>query len=358
MRRFDESEWESATVQLTHALEERLRNPKSLWASKSIPRIFGEYAVFVIAKLLMGTFARIPRRPALLIGRCLADAVYWLDRRHRMIGMINLEIVFPRLSQKRKNILLRAAFQNFGLHFVELSRMRRLTRENLSELVSYDPTDGLQNYLDARAKSRGVIYPTAHFGMWELLPAAHALNGYPLRFVVRRLDNLFLEALLADIRRFSGNDLIEKRGAVRQALRDLNKGGSVGILIDQNTAPDDGIFTAFFGKPACTLTITTVLALRTGAALIPAFLRYDRKRDRHTIVFLPEIELTRTDDFEADVRCNTETWNHILERMIRRSPHLWMWTHRRWKTRPDGETTPIRYDFEYLRSLQMKRAEV
>jgi KDO2-lipid IV(A) lauroyltransferase len=265
----------------------------------------------------------------------LATGAYYLDFRHRHIARVNLTIAFPQLSQSARNRIARNSFQNTAMNLLEISRLPDLTPDNISSLVAYDSEFGLNNYRTACAKGKGILYLTGHFSAWELLPAAHALHGYPLSFVTRPLDNAFLDRYMRMLRESKGNRVITKKNSARPILKDLKSKGTAGILIDQNTSPQEGLFIDFFGLPAATTTGMAFLALHTEAPVLPGYLTPTRN-GRYTIKFLPPIEVLRTGDMQHDIEAVTRKFNVILEQIIREQPESWLWGHKRWKYQPSG----------------------
>jgi KDO2-lipid IV(A) lauroyltransferase len=134
-----------------------------------------------------------------------------------------------------------------------------------------------------------------------------------------------------------GNAPIPRRNAARDILQALRCNEAVGILFDQNTTSDEGVFVDFFGIPAATTPAIATFALRTGAAVVPAFLIWDHANKKHRLTFDSAIDLVETGDRAQDIVENTRRFNQILESYIRRYPDQWLWIHRRWKTRPDGD---------------------
>jgi KDO2-lipid IV(A) lauroyltransferase len=163
------------------------------------------------------------------------------------------------------------------------------------------------------------------------------LNGYPLRVLYRPLDNPSLDRLVNTYRTLSGNTLIDKRESAREILTALARNETVGILADQNTLADEGVFVDFFGIPASTTAGIAKIALRTGAAVVPAFCVWDSPSRRFRIVFDRLLELRVTGDTERDVREATQQMTSVIEKYVRAYPDQWLWIHRRWKTRPPGE---------------------
>jgi KDO2-lipid IV(A) lauroyltransferase len=221
------------------------------------------------------------------------------------------------------------------MNLLEISRLPCLTPANISSLVDYDALHGLENYRAAQSKGKGILYLTGHFSSWELLPTAHALHGYPLSFTTRPLDSILLERYLLKIRESKGNQVIGKKNSARPILKKLKSGGTVGILMDQNTSLQEGMFIDFFGIPAATTTSIALLALRTEASVLPGYLT-PLCHGHYRIKFLPPIDILRTGDMAHDLEANTRRLNEVLERIVREQPESWLWGHKRWKYQPPG----------------------
>jgi len=277
----------------------------------------------------------LPRPFGIQFIRFLATLIYYLDFAHRRVAAVNLKIAFPDLTDRERKRIALKSFQNTGMNLLEVSRLRFLGRDNIASLVEYDRAQGLNNYRMAHAKGKGILYLTGHFSSWELLPAAHALHGYPLSFITRPLDNVLLEQYLLKIRESKGNRVINKKNSARPILKNLTSGGATGILMDQNTSMQEGMFVDFFGIPAATTVSVALFALRTEAPVLPGFLT-PMRNGRYTIKFLPPIEVLRTGDMSRDLEINTRRFNEVLEAIVREQPDSWLWGHRRWKNQPPG----------------------
>jgi Kdo2-lipid IVA lauroyltransferase/acyltransferase len=293
------------------------------------------YLTYVLVRVSTWFLRILPRAFGTAIIKFLANVAYYLDSRHRHIARVNLAIAFPELPQSERDRIARSSFQNTGLNLLEISRLPDLTPGNIASVVNYDPEFGLNNYKAAAAKGKGILYLTGHFGAWELLPSAHALHGYPLSFVTRPLDNVFLDRYLLRLRESKGNRVIAKKNSARAILKSLKSNGAAGILIDQNTSPQEGMFVDFFGLPAATTTGMAFLALHTGSPVLPGYLT-PMRHGRYTIKFLPPIEVVQTGDIQQDLAVNTRKFNEVLEHIIREQPESWLWGHKRWKYQPPG----------------------
>jgi KDO2-lipid IV(A) lauroyltransferase len=219
-------------------------------------------------------------------------------------------------------------FRSIARLLVTFSQFRIMQQRTVHKWIRYD---GFENFKSAKDRGKGVLVATAHLGNWELSAFAHAYMFAPMNIVVRPLDNRRLDELVETRRALSGNRIIRKKEAAREILRALHGGEAVGILIDQNTTLDQGVFIEFFGMKACAGTAFVKFAHHTGAAVVPGFALWSEAEKRHVLRFYPEIEMT------GDVTTDTQRVHTQLESVIREYPEQWLWIHRRWKTRPPGE---------------------
>lgn len=166
---------------------------------------------------------------------------------------------------------------------------------------------------------------------------AHTLYGHPMHILVRPLDNPRLDRLVTRYRTLAGNRIIEKTSSPRRIFEALAANQAVGILADQNSSLEEGVFVDFFGIQACASAGLAKIALRTGAPVIPGFALWQPGERRYVLRFWPPIETIVTGDEEEDIQVNTQRMHSALERIVRQYPDQWLWIHRRWKTRPPGE---------------------
>jgi Kdo2-lipid IVA lauroyltransferase/acyltransferase len=276
----------------------------------------------------------LPRPVARAVGITLGLTVYAVHGRLRHVALRNLTLAFPEMSNAERRRLVRGEFISLGRQLAEVCLFPRYTRENVSRVVVYD---GFENFERAYARGKGVLYLTGHLGAWELSAFTHALNGHPLSIVMRSLDNPFIDALLQKYRTMHGNRTVDKDDFVRGLLAAMRAGEAVGILMDTNMTPPQGIFVDFFGIPACTASGLARIALRTDAAVVPVFTLWDAKLRKYRLRFDPALELIRSGDNEADIVANTAKFTSVIEGFIRRYPDQWLWVHRRWKARPPGD---------------------
>jgi len=290
-----------------------------------------EYAlVWVIVKAI----GILPRPWARLVGYILAGAVYHLHPRLRRVGLRNLEIALPELPLKERRRIVRGVFRSLGRLLAEFCLFPKYSRDMVSRVAVYE---GFENFDAAHRRGKGVLFLTAHLGAWEVGSFVHSVHGHPLRIVVRPLDNPHVNAMVERYRTLHGNQTFSKADFARGLLSAMKGGETVGLLMDQNMTPPQGVFVPFFGVQACTASGIARMALHTDAAVIPAFTIWDEVLRKYRVHFDPPLTLVRSDNAEADVVANTALFNNVLEQYVRKYPDQWLWVHRRWKTRPPGE---------------------
>jgi len=276
----------------------------------------------------------LPRRAALAAGRTAGRAAWLLDGEHRRVALDNLAAAYgdamPEIERRR---LARRVFSHFGAVAVDCMLMRWMQPRDLDRLVEYE---GVEHLRKAFLKGKGVFVFSGHFGNWEMVALMQGWLGYPMAMVTRPLDTPHLESLLFRGRSASGNDVIHKRRAVQGILKAIRNGWCVALVIDQDTRGADHVFVDFFGRPAATTPALAVLALKTGAPIVPVF-GVPIPGGKYKITYLPEVPvetIAAAGDRESDVRAITQACTRIIEEEVRRRPECWLWMHKRWKRRP------------------------
>ncbi len=289
---------------------------------------------FAFAWTLLKLMGILPRGLARQAGAALGAVAWLLLPKLRRTGQRNLELAFPEMSPADRTRTMRGLYRYLGWQLAEFCQMRRYTPENTKDLIRYE---GLDHYLAARESGRGVLIVTGHLGAWELSSFWHSLMGHPMSMVIRRIDNPRVDRVVNDLRCLHGNRVVHKDDFARGLLAAMRRGETVGILMDTNMTPPQGVFVPFFGVPACTASGLARVALRTGAAVLPGFLVWESTEQKYVLHFGPQIPLAVTGDDDRDILENTTSFTAAIEAFIRRYPDQWLWVHRRWKTRPAGE---------------------
>ncbi|HYA61584.1 MAG TPA: lysophospholipid acyltransferase family protein, partial [Candidatus Sulfotelmatobacter sp.] len=231
-----------------------------------------EWLQYAVAWTFVKTLGALPRP----LARRLAAAGAWLlllmRPKLRKTAEFNLRLAFPEWTEVQRHGVMKRMARNLGWMAAEFARFPTYTRENIEKVLVLD---GHENFMAGQSRGKGVLYLTGHIGAWELSSYAHALYGFPLHYMARPLDNKPLDAMVNRYRGLSGNKPIYKNESARQMLRVLKDAGTVGILADQNTMPDEGVFVDFFGTAACTTTGIARVALHTDAAVVPGYAYWD-----------------------------------------------------------------------------------
>ena len=292
---------------------------------RSIPVALGLAVLLPLGWLL----AHLPVRASLWMGRRLGDLGWWVLPRRRALTRDNLTRAFgDELGPAERERLARRSFAHLGMNLAEICVL--LFRPRAAMLARMDLV-GHEHLEKAAAEGKGILLLSAHLGNWELLPLSHALTAFEVSLVVRPLDEPLLHRLAERFRRRSGVEQIDKRRGLREILDALRRGRMVGVLLDQNSSRAEGVFVPFFRVPASTSKGLAVIALRTGAPVVPVFIR--RVGDRRH-----RVEIEAPLPLGGNVLSYTAAFNRVIEAAIRRAPEQWFWMHERWRTQPRPET--------------------
>ena len=264
-----------------------------------------------------------------------------LDRRHVKIGLKNLEIAFPELTPAARARILHASYVNMGRCCAEYIRLGGFFYRRLVRKVRYEGFEIWDETL-RRYPGRGVLILTAHLGNFELGPAVHVMHGHQMSLVHHTQSFLAGDALMTFIRERAGVEIIRKHKAARAVLRALSRGEMVATPFDQNAKRSEALFVPFFGELAATASGLARVARLSGAGVVPVFLLRDPNHRTHRILIQPELPLQHSADADADILENTQRFVAAIERMARAYPEQFLWTHRRFRTRPRG--APKIYD--------------
>lgn len=284
-----------------------------------------DWLAYCALRVLLGFIRRLPLALAHATARACMRGLDWMVPKFRRIASRNLAMALPGADARQ---ITDGVFESLARMLVAFSRFPDMHRSNIGEWIRYE---GYHHFEEALRRGKGVLFATAHLGAWELSAFAHALMSKPMHVVVRPLDNPWINDFVANRRSSSGNSLIAKKDASRAIFRALKNNEAVGVLVDQNVSPTEGVFIDFFGIKACAGSAFTRIAHRSGAAVIPGFALWSEVERKYVLQFYPVIEFT------GEVEFDTQLLHTRLEQLIRQYPDQWLWIHRRWKTRPAGE---------------------
>lgn len=277
---------------------------------------------------LFRSFAARPLDEALERGARLGRLWHALDRRHRRLAETNMRLGLG-LGEAEAARTARACFEHLGRTLAEFA----LSGTRVEELLGRFRVEGEEHLRAALAGGRGCFILSGHCGNWELL-AAWISRQVPVVGLARPMNNPLVDELVARMRAAAGNRTLDARDAVREVFRSLARNEGVGVLLDQSALRRERVFVPFLGRPAATNAGLALMALKSGAPVLPAFTA--REPDgRHRGWFLPPIEPCLEGDRAERVGRTTARYTAAIEACVRRSPEQWFWVHNRWKRTPD-----------------------
>ncbi|MBS1542274.1 MAG: lysophospholipid acyltransferase family protein [Bacteroidetes bacterium] len=276
----------------------------------------------------------VPRRLWLAFFGWLGKIAYAFPSVYKERVIFHLGLPFSReLSVKEILALSKRVYVMIGKNAGDIIRSRNA--KTLGDLDKFIKVHGYENFEAATAKDKGVIFLTGHLGAFDLQITVMSMRGLKPNIIGTPLKDDRLNDLLFDFRNAHGAVAVERGKETFRLIKALKSKGSVAILIDQDTKVKSR-FVNFFGMPAATPVGATVLAMKTGAAVVPTFIYLGDDHYQHMEI-LPEIPLVLTGDEEKDLVSNTQRFTDVIEEAIRRHPDQWVWLHERWKTKPGEE---------------------
>ena len=296
--------------------------------------------LYHLVRLLSSLFQVLPQAVAMALGRLLAFLWYYLIPIRKSVAVSNLQVAFPELSAKERKRIARAAFRQMGLCLVEYLRLPLLSPQRTQAWFEHQ---GIEHLQQALQNGKGAIVVTAHFGNFDLMAAAAALQGIPVHIVTRQQKAAGINRWWMKVRSEKGIGLLHAKESAWKIGKLLKSNQTVALVIDQHMPPKRGIVVDFFNKPASTTHAPALLAQLTQAPIIPVTI-HRLPDNRHRIVYETPISVNPHEPTEpraTTVIRTTERLNTWLEDKIRAKPDHWMWIHRRWKITPiEAQTKP------------------
>jgi Kdo2-lipid IVA lauroyltransferase/acyltransferase len=280
--------------------------------------------------IILFIFRYIPLSVRKVLFKGIFLLFYILVPKSRLIVLQNLQRSFPEKDAAEIVKIAKGVYRHFAIVAAEFFSLPLITKENIHQWVE---VEGMEHYHAAMAKGKGVLSIVAHFGNWELMTIAVPLYLKPMFIVYRPLDSPVVDNLVEYVRTINGNEMISKGGSGKKVIELLKGNNIIGILSDQNVAAYEGVFVDFFGRSASTGVGLAVMAMRSGAPVIPAFMAR-QKSGTYKLILKPALEAIRTDNYESDLLVNTQRFTKEVEDIIREYPDQYFWFHQRWKTKP------------------------
>jgi len=277
--------------------------------------------------------SHIPRELGQTIGGVLGAAAYYLLRAERNKTLAHLEIAFGKEKDitDRKRIA-RACFSNLGKNFFDMLIIAHMPLECRDKFFK---VEGAEYVEESLRRGKGTIIVTAHLSAWELFAYEITRVGLPLEVVAKNINNDGVNHLLVEFREKLGikTHLRNNPHVTRNILRSLKSNRGIGILIDQDTKVD-GVFVEFFNRPANTPRGAAMIAMATGATVLPGFIVREGKN--YVVRFEKPVEVRKTYDKAAESFRITQELTKRIEKWIRSYPEQWVWMHRRWRRKKEN----------------------
>lgn len=279
-------------------------------------------------RLLCLGIGTLPMRYHEPMARLIGGFWFAVDRRHRRVTIENMERAYPEKSDPDEiKTLARKVFAGFSRLFLEVCWSMKSDPATLARHI--DRTD-VRYIKEALAGGKGVLILSGHLGNWELLPYVPSLENIQNHAVYRPLDFAPMDHLVRFLRSRCGTGLIPASNALRKIVATLRKNEVIGLLVDQNSDPHNGVAVKFFDQWTYGTKGLALIARHTGAPVLPGFLV--RENNGFRFVSGPAIPFIYTGDTRIDIEVNTQAYNRVIEEMVRKYPEQWFWVHRRWKT--------------------------
>ncbi|MCK4671461.1 MAG: hypothetical protein KAT47_02890 [Candidatus Aegiribacteria sp.] len=288
---------------------------------------FGHRIEYVLVRITVFVVGLLPIRCALSLGAFMGWFAWKVLRIRRSIVLVNLELAFPEKSREELKRIALLSFKNSGRFMIEFARQWKMDQSYIEKHIRIDNPEALEVLL----REKGAIIITGHFGNWELFGIANKYLLGDVAFLVGRQSNSLVDGFINHMRSMHGIELYNRRAAVKGVLSSMKRGGYVCWLSDQD-AGDSGIIVNFFDYPASTPRGAAAFSAKIGVPVVlAALLRIGKGPDHRLVIkepIRPEGDISRE---EAEERI-TQQYTLELERLIRESPELYWWAHRRWKT--------------------------
>ena len=265
----------------------------------------------------------------LKFGEFLGILLFYLWKSRRKIAIENLRKSISShaisISETPEKVI-RNNFRNLGRSLIEIVKIYYGIGSGIIDSVEFE---GAENVYKAKSEGKGILFIAGHCGNWELMAVATSAKLLPSSGIARQINNPYINRLVERVRQRYGNSVIYKKGALKAVMKVLKNNGSVGILIDQAVLSDEGYVIDFLGRGAWTTKMPALIARKTGAVVLPAFIH--RTQKGHKIKIYPAVELSDAGDKEAAVLEDTKRFSGFVERYIKEHQSEWLWIHRRWK---------------------------
>ncbi|MEZ5672076.1 MAG: LpxL/LpxP family Kdo(2)-lipid IV(A) lauroyl/palmitoleoyl acyltransferase [Thiotrichaceae bacterium] len=274
---------------------------------------------------ILWVITRLPLPWQLSVGKFIGITGYYIATRRRHIATVNIQLCFPELSPIQQQNLVKQHFSSLGMGLLE---MLNAWWSSDQRIVKFGQIEGMEHLQQALARGQGVILLSAHFASLEIA-TRFLIMQLPVHATYRPHENPVIEYWMQKSRSAHAEKAIP-RESVREMVRSLRANKPLWFAPDQNFGHKSSVFAPFFNIPAATTTATARLARLSGAAVVPFFVK--RVATGYQVILQPMLPNFPVEDEVA----NATVINQLIEQQVRCAPEQYLWTHRRFKDRPDG----------------------
>jgi len=281
---------------------------------------------FGLAMLRLSVF--LPYSAMKFLSRSLAYLIIIVFPGRKRIAEINIRLCFPELTDSEVQAMVRATLNSAAMSFFEISLAWWASDKRMKQMVSFE---GVENIEAERKNNRGILLLGGHYTTLELSGRLLTYYMRDFRPVYKAARNKLFNKFMISCREKAINPLLENKN-MKKIILALKKGSCVWYAPDQDFGPENSVFAPFMGVKIATLTATSRLAKLSGAAVIPF---YSARCDdgKYIIRFGKSFENFPSGD---DIK-DASKINSAIEEHVRQYPEQYLWLHRRFKTRPQGE---------------------
>jgi KDO2-lipid IV(A) lauroyltransferase len=274
------------------------------------------YYGYIVLEKLLGI---LPEGMKKCLKNILVFLFYEIDKKRKKIVFANLDLAYGNsLSKEEKEKIAKKVYENFVSNLFEFIELSKISKEELFKKIEFENLETVKNEL----QKGPVIFTGAHFGNWEIAVLAIGAFITPISAVVREIDNPKLNERIKKIREKFNVKIYGKKGALKNLMKDLKSGRSIGILVDQNTAKEEGTDTEFFGKKVLQ---TPSAALLSKKLKVPVAMGFAEKKDDKWVISFKDVFVCE------DIQSCVDRQSKIIEEEVKKYPELWYWFHRRFK---------------------------
>jgi KDO2-lipid IV(A) lauroyltransferase len=253
-------------------------------------------------------------------------------KKRRLLTISNLTSAYPKKSKEEIYALAKATFKNIAITAAEITFIINNRKKIDDFFINKDEILEIMSNITKYNKN-GIIFITAHFSNWEILPHLLAMNGYHMIAIGREGDNILIEKnLTKPFREKYGNQNIYKNEAMSKMIKALKEEKNVGLLIDQKAGLTNSALTTFFDIKCHTTISIASMKLKYNSLVIPMFAKRENN-GKYKILFYGTADYAaeEKEDKKDRITAMTQYYNDIIERAVREAPEQWFWMHDRWR---------------------------